>query len=161
MRLMSLCIAAIAFCAVFNEQGRAANGGGASGVASSAEPLADGTVRRETFETLVSLYHPWINYRSFPRSIRPLLQRADFAHYICGASYPSLYKFHACNREWRLLRVLEQRGWCWGSDHRMASRAEEYYFRCSRLPHYRPGYLGSRPPFTEREIREMIREAAH
>ena len=79
-------------------------------------------------------YYPLSNYRRYPPSIRPLLQRVALEHDHCAGTRPDA---RACDRMDRIVRRLERRGWCWGSEDGMASEAEKYWLRCARMPGYR------------------------
>lgn len=104
---------------------------------------------------------PLRSYRGFPAGVRALLRRADVAQEHCS-SVPDADGYRACNRAWRIRRELaRRRGWCWGSERRMRVSADEHWLRCSRDPTYRLGYEGPRPPFSEREIREIAAEGGH
>jgi hypothetical protein len=107
-------------------------------------------------------YYPLRNYRRLPASVRALLRMADMENGHCGNhTGRDADGFRACNRAWRVMLTLERRGWCWGSENRMRVSADEHWLRCRDDPAYRPGYLGSHPPFTEREIREIVNEPGH
>jgi hypothetical protein len=107
-------------------------------------------------------YYPLRNYRRFPAAIRPLLRRADMEQDHCrGSTGRDPEKYRACNRSWRIMRGLERRGWCWGSERPWRPSADEHWLRCSRDPTYRGDNQGPHPPFSEREIRELTGGAAH
>lgn len=74
-----------------------------------------------------------------------------------GGSGDDPETLHACNRRYHLLMTLERRGWCWGGGR---IGAEDHWLRCSMDPGYRPGQLGSAPPYSEQEIAELTNESA-
>jgi hypothetical protein len=124
---------------------------------SALAPRAD-RLRSPSDDELAIQSHPWRNYRQYPPGIRASIRRAAIEQSRCRGIPNNL---RACNRAWLMNRRLEQRGWCWGSEQRAAYEAIKHWLRCSNDPTYRRGYLGSRPPFSEREIREMTRDAAN
>ena len=86
-------------------------------------------------EALIQQGYPWRLYRRYPPSIRPQLRRADLEHSRCN-TYPA-DNSPACIRMDRIVRQLERRGWCWGSELPLPSEAEKHWLRCSNDPHYR------------------------
>jgi hypothetical protein len=103
---------------------------------SSAVGPRAGHLRSPSDDELILQSYPWGHYRSFPAAIRSLLRNADIEHSRC-AGIPG--NFRACHRMDRIERQLERRGWCWGSEHLMATEAESHWLRCSNDPHYRRG----------------------
>jgi hypothetical protein len=146
-------------------QGKPGNGGGFAGdmmASSGALPMSDAGLRPAPSDESGLRYFPLRNYRRFPLAIRPLLQRADMEQDHCrGSTDRDPEKYRACNRSWRIMRELERRGWCWGSERRSRASADEHWLRCSRDPTYRGDNQGPRPPFSEREIRQMTGRAPH
>lgn len=107
-------------------------------------------------------YYPIKKYRSFPRSIQSLLQRADSEQGACrgladGQKYNGLSGPSRCNLSHRALVLLEEKGWCWGGSH---TEAEKHWMRCKEIPQYVIGTLRAEgDPFTAADIREAERDA--
>ncbi|NUT00481.1 MAG: hypothetical protein HOP96_05855 [Sphingomonas sp.] len=90
-----------------------------------------------------------------PPDVRQLIERATAENEQCrGASGDDPETLKACNRRYEAMVELEARNWCLGGGE---IAANDRWLRCSEDPDYRPGLLGSEPPFTERDIQE----AAH
>ncbi|WDF73676.1 hypothetical protein [Novosphingobium sp. KACC 22771] len=107
-------------------------------------------------------YYPIEKYRSFPRSIRPLLQRADSEQGACrgladGQKYNGLSGPRRCNLSHRAFVLLEERGWCWGGSD---IEAEKHWMRCREIPRYVIGTLRAEgDPFSAADIEKTERGA--
>ena len=90
-----------------------------------------------------------------PSDVRELIDRAEAENERCqGASGHDPETLKACNRRYDVMVELEAGNWCWGGGEFAAS---DRWLRCSDDPNYRPGQLGSAPPFTEQDIQEAAR----
>lgn len=97
---------------------------------------------------------PILRYRSFPPSLRALMQRSDIELNRC-IFWPSLESAmgrRACNM-WRRARVkLEAHGWCWGGSWILA---EQHWLPCAQDPFYFEGALmGEGDMFSAADIQE-------
>jgi len=107
-------------------------------------------------------YYPIEKYRSFPRSIRPLLQRAASEQDACrglaeSQKYNGLSGPRRCNLSHRALVLLEEQGWCWGGSD---TEAEKHWMSCKAIPQYVIGTLRAEgDPFSAADIREAERPA--
>ena len=107
-------------------------------------------------------YFPIKNYRSFPKSIRALLQRNEYEHDSCrgmaeGQKINGLSRLVRCNRAHRALALLEEKGWCWGG---AFIEADKYWIPCRKIPGYVIGTLRAEgDPFSAADIREEERGA--
>lgn len=123
---------------------------------SNAAPMAGARLPPASADESGLRYYPLSNYRRYPPSIRPLLQRHELENDRCAGIKPDS---RACNRADRIYRQLERLGWCWGSVDAGAAEADKYWLRCSLTPYYRRAAEARR--HSARPIREMRREAAH
>lgn len=107
-------------------------------------------------------YYPIEKYRSFPRSIQPLLQRAESEQDACrgltdGQKHNGLSGPRRCNLSHRAFVLLEEQGWCWGGSD---IEAEKHWMRCKEIPHYVIGTLRAEgDPFSTADIQEAERPA--
>jgi hypothetical protein len=139
-------------------------------VMARSEPLSKSSIHAQPFlpppsaQDMADMhrYYPIEKYRSFPRSIRPLLQRAESEQEACrgladGQKYNGLSRPSRCNLSHRALVLLEEKGWCWdGSD----IEAEKHWMRCKEIPQYVIGTLRAEgDPFSAVDIREAERDA--
>jgi hypothetical protein len=100
---------------------------------------------------------PIAYYRSFPRPVQRLLQRAEIENGECrGASGDNPDTLRACNRRDRIGAELERRGWCWDSVEGIG--AYDHWMRCSDVPgYYQAAPVAKESPFGEAEMHEAMR----
>jgi hypothetical protein len=95
------------------------------------------------------------NSVSHPFDAKPLMNQAEAENELCrGGHGNDPETMQACDRRQQLLSELERRGWCFEEN------AKRHWLRCVDDPDYRPGQYGSRPPYTEEDIREASGNAS-
>lgn len=108
-------------------------------------------------DEMIDQFYPLANYVSFPASVRPLMQEADFAYSRCrngplGRDPNGPEAMIACNRDYELRVMLEDKGWCWGG---ATTEAQKHWLACRRDPHYVRGALKAEgKPYSSQEIEQ-------
>ena len=135
-----------------------ADGSTIPGISLSAARRKGGTASEEyqyTADRSQGSYRSPSKYLKYPQEVRLLIRHADTENDHCrGDSGDDPETLRACNRRYYLLLSLERKGWCWGGSH---YGYLEHWLKCADDPDYRPGQYGSKPPFSDDDIREAAR----